>query len=1407
MTDTLILNDDFSAATAVAWDGTKWGANNVGGGTVAQSGTGYGRITASASGAATKVTALTADLDHQDVILSIKRVSTNTATKFYLSPIGDYPSATAGSFLFNEGVWVEGPLASGPTLTLKAARNGVVTTGPTLAITLSSGSYTNMRLRKERNIFYVKTWAAGATEPTTWNVTWDMGSNGPVGGTGWRRPFIGVTSSTTGTQELDVDFIQAYAVSTDAGYTAEPMTASATSVQPAFAGAPKSKTVAATPFTASATTTDATIKFVNTIFPSRDLAIDRDEFAGSESTGGQYSAPLYVGGTYRSVIDFELPLSLKPQGIESATLKLTAGNSTAGTIKVRAITQEWNTNQATHTVGGSSVTAVVASNSVAVIDVSSLIGSQFYGFSITGESFDGSFYSRETPVVADKPTLSVTYHSVADMAASASASPVTASASMPDPVVTTTAGVSASASPMTATASVPSAVASVISNVSITAEPAVATAAMGDNGFAVPTVITATALTASVEALEATVSTQRGLRLSATPMGATALWLPPEFINGVPISANESEDKYFQRVMRLSPKTWYRLADRGSVADDRVGAVDGDYSGGVLVGQFNAPDNRPSVHFTGTGQIAQREPGGTNTDENTDYDSSGIPKTTLDFGFRTTKPTQFLMAGKDNFRNPVTGTTSDVPPREIALKGGKIVYRTYVWNYALGKVSSIGEVVGFQNLADGAWHDVSIRSNVYRNLELGLEIWIDGRMELRRVVTGTPASFAGFPDYVGGRPDGIDGYPMNPLPGSQWFEGDMSEIVWYDHLNSDHETTRLYYDFMGWSPIEANPVEAFAFTPDGSRGRGNQKRALVLYWYNVEDGYSIGGDGWNNKMNFNALAGQGDQFSGYKLFYRKVDLAPNGMPYRDKVTDAQTLIDLEYDVDINDYDVIMFKDWPDEGWELDQAEYYSPGAKERLLGQLRDANDKGIGLFVTQPRLAVDLGVIDRVEFVQTLREKKFLSAQGNAFGLYDYGSATKFPWNIAGDSGLEGWGGNGSRFNGEAMDTTPAYTANKAFFYGDTNKNDRFRVRALIDGLTDIPSYMINDAIYQKDYSNWGWSGVAYKYLHRLGGLQIGDEFIFHGTDFGLDYDAVSADFSDVRLGRWFGYYATPMSNVKAGTVVTTFGSRQWAGSQETDNPYKDYATTIVLRPGDVLAGRPVGGRIYVNFTEQPSRQPESVAVQKLPSGNTGFPSGYKAPDTTAQREWEYSFTRASLSTTTNPSTTTVNVVMPDGTIGSINVGAGGGSDLQMTRSSQLFPLEENMSWQMNRRGLWWLAQSVVVKPGDKTVVAEPMSGDAKVVNPSVNAQRDGGFTAAPMVALAELRKVKEDQSGDAENRTLPMTAEAAFTGFGKTITAAPMTAEVELIENFDMVHATGEQVVLTLHGVDATLYLKEEA
>lgn len=1180
------------------------------------------------------------------------------------------------------------------------------------------------------------------------------------------------------------------------GYTGQAMTATGD-----FPGGyhPVARLISGEAMTASASMPDA--KASKTVV----VALTRD--ASSDGLGTTAPNPNLSTGI---LIDFTLPSDFTTQGLVKAELRVTTNNTASTSMTVKQVAQEW-TSGATYsgTYGPTLTTSTYAAgSSVKTIDVTSILTAEnFYGLRVAG---NGTLTTEEGGYSSN---LTLSYAQVS-IAGGYTAQPLTVTATMPDASV----GIARSiaAEPFLASASTPDATVVGERYYTYTAEPFSAAAETGqESTFALPVTTSATVFVASAQMPTASIGTAQGVVYYADAMTTTASWIRPALVNGQAIVLDESEDKYFQRVFGLAPSVYQRLADKGSIALDRMGTYNGKYFG-VQVGKFDAPDGRHSVHFPLGSYLEQNEPEGSNQDEAWIQDGSALA-TTLEFSFRTDKSNTFLMAGADSTQTN-KGIRSSYAARELFLTNGRLTFRSRIFAGTPDAIDK--EFSGTRNLADGKWHTVVIKSGVYSRGEWGVELYVDGTFEVRRFNSN---GFMGFPDYIGFRPSYIDGSELEILPLSQGFEGDMTEVAFYNHNNlASHDIARNYYAFMGWAPVFAEPLSATATFGD-HKGKGSQKRALLLYWTGLDEVFgglpgktgqpveeSISFDPMTVLVadSYNApgqprIREQVGDYHGYKVFSKSVtrNYTDAGVEsYRDPITDDQSIINLESDVDLSDYDLIMFKDWPDEGYELDTYESNYPGQKDRLVRQLLEAQENGTHLFITNPRLATDLGIIDRIEFVPTLVEHKFNNSQGAAIGLYDYGTALKFPWNITASDGLTG--NTYAQSIGVPQILSESYLENKAYYYHDTNANNRFRVRAVIEGLTDLPSYMVQEAVFHVDYDFYGWQGVAYKYLKRESGLLIGDEYIFYGSE---DIAAKFLNDTEKRYGRYSGTWATPNGHVKAGTVVTTFGAKHYQGKVEVDNPYKDYATTIVLKPGDNINGRPVGARIFVNFTEQPSYG-LGVAVQEIPNGSTGWPQGYPV-ETSAQREWDYSWTRTSLTTTSQEAGgDVVNITLPNGDTQTITVGKGR-SDLAMVRSNQLFPVTGKARMEMTGRGMYWIAAATPDEEGAVIIRATPMEATASMPEPVTVARKRITVNAQPMYANASMPRVAEDNYGDVVIRPLPMFAEASLGGYSKTISVAPMLATAEFVEPFDAVHTSGDQITLTLHSYDATLYLKEEA
>lgn len=1218
------------------------------------------------------------------------------------------------------------------------------------------------------------------------------------------------------------------ATAVNGGYTAQAMTASGEAVNPTLSFTSNGG-YAAQPMTASGLSPNA-VGLGNI----RTTGVTDDTYTNSASAGTNYGSGtvLNFGSGYRTYIKPPSDLAAG-EAVVAATLHLktaaTAWN--AGTMTIYRVNADWAEDTLTHSTAPSTTSvdseafsSGVGANTWVEIDITTALQGTSYGVALShNASGTVNAYSSDATTEANRPYIEYTVASPASV--NHSAGPLTASGEFINGVISI--GDGALAPSMTADGSLVDPVVASVSHIEITPDAFPVDGVMPGGDFALEPNLAASPMTADGLVNDVSVEALQGVLHTADPMvGSVALRRPSE-LNGATFFETEDSDRYFQRVMSLDPLQYFRLNENAGepYAVDRQGGLGLVYHG-VIAGQHNGPDARHSVYFNGNAWAEQTEAA---SDEALLVGVSGgtiyVPAT-LEFSIRTSKANQFIMAGADRTTGVSLGGFMNA--REVSLKDGKLrmteykqgVSQTY-WDALAGTYRSLAttEVVrefsGAKNLADGEWHHIVIRTafNTLRG-SAGIEIWVDGVFDARRY--DFTLGF-GVPDFIGSRPQNVEYFALPALPSSQNFVGDMTELVFYDNLNmSSRDIANNYYAFMGYQPFEAEPLEATAVATDAN-GRGNQKRALFLYWTTGrEDSADNPIDPVEYATDFNpapyVLEGTGNfnrvfDLAGYKVFSKSVVNATASEAFYDPYTDERRLIDLTVDVDLDDYDLIFFKDWPDESREFDSLRNIFPNFTElydRFVGQIRDASDQGISLHVGHYRLAIDLGIIDRAEWVPAQPDPVHRVGSIGFSYMYDYGSAYKFPWNLA------GWQVGNYPFgagNGEPVNRTQAFLRQKADYYGDTNKaTDRYRVRANVPGLTDIPAYMIQEAVFATSGGDWADYEIAFKYLDATDGLDIGDEFIYAGTDLGVPG---GDDFIARYFYRFFGAWATPVGHVLAGTVVTTFGAKYWYGEEEVDNPYRDYATTIVLEPGDSLKGQPVGGKIFVNFTEMPSSDFVGMARQDV--NNPPSIPGLVA-ESAEQKSWDYSFTRLTQTQQlVGGSQLGIPVLNSSGQVIGYNIGstfvtqpqAGG---LPVVHHYEMFPIINVARIEMYARGFKWLADRPEVEPGSNNQRVTPATASTVMVQPTVTAQRSITVSAQPMVAVGQAPRVAEDEDGAVQVLPFAMTADAAITGYGTQVLPGPMTANAVIVDNFEMVHATGEQVVLYLYGDDIDLFMKEE-
>jgi hypothetical protein len=139
-----------------------------------------------------------------------------------------------------------------------------------------------------------------------------------------------------------------------------------------------------------------------------------------------------------------------------------------------------------------------------------------------------------------------------------------------------------------------------------------------------------------------------------------------------------------------------------------------------------------------------------------------------------------------------------------------------------------------------------------------------------------------------------------------------------------------------------------------------------------------------------------------------------------------------------------------------------------------------------------------------------------------------------------------------------------------------KHRVINTVEYLTDDATYVYRDRAYYNHSDLIDFGGVDrpyHKFEYLNSGLQPGDEFLFGDP-------SPRTSFGNLR-GRQEYMRAIPFENVKAGKIVTAQPIQYWKNNELVSNPYANYAHSIALEENDILDGTPIGGKIFVCFTE----------------------------------------------------------------------------------------------------------------------------------------------------------------------------------------------------------------------------------
>jgi hypothetical protein len=463
---------------------------------------------------------------------------------------------------------------------------------------------------------------------------------------------------------------------------------------------------------------------------------------------------------------------------------------------------------------------------------------------------------------------------------------------------------------------------------------------------------------------------------------------------------------------------------------------------------------------------------------------------------------------------------------------------------------------------------------------------------------------------------------------------------------------------------------------------------------------------------------------------------------------------INFSTDISDYanvDIISFIDYPETSDELiglfpNYDPQYIMHIYDQFLGQLKEAVfTDGKNLFVSSPKLAADLGLVDSI---------KYIDQDGNNVEPFDNDRINKY--NIIGRE----------------------------------------------EDLTSMPSWVIGEVI--SDENNY-----KIDFVNKNNGLTIGDTFYIPGLpvrNVQLTTDLAGQrqnrkDTNPIAAFRLedINYNAQPIAKLSGvDNAITTFIIKPSKRFGQTING-KIFVNTAEDALTLGLTEYNKGVRQIVpsgDISETPDTIGYDWSSKRLKE-NYEWPTQYfEASAGTGQIAPTFGGGGPIIQAATASS---------NGNIG-VNYYANNPefiSNIYPPFSAEKYPTEIIDVLSMTYRGINWLLKDNV--PG---IASDALSASAVLVEPTITAQKHATFGATPMYAKALVTKTTEAANpNNVIIRTLPMFADANEIIIGTVIRAVPLTASAIMVNNFDIDFAGGEQVSLILHHQPLiTLYLKEE-
>lgn len=986
-----------------------------------------------------------------------------------------------------------------------------------------------------------------------------------------------------------------------------------------------------------------------------------------------------------------------------------------------------------------------------------------------------------------------------------------------------------------------------------------ATASFPEGKARIPGVWNADPFTISAEMVQPGLATTQGALIKPQSLNAKAqLPLPPAYFT-------IADDLWYQRLLLVD----YQSSDFSGITTFFNTSTDivrgGSFGAWTAYNEkattnpyygYNLTDSPLPVAYAGTYDTQNRK--ALRIRNIALLAASGYSNTGANWTFetyvKTTKKNQILFVGKR------LGDTSNPNYQNInaawRLRDGKISLNS-TKSTRLGAPDSYdpASFTGFKDIADGEWHHIIIQ---FRDTFNGVsdrrtQVFIDGELDIQRY---------GYDAYA------IHQVGYNSPDVNSYSDFETSAVsINQGSFVLERETHLNYFAAVGIIPVEATVATASATLTANNKGRGNRGRGLMLYFWPTRDvntGYypyqgNDTGTYGNDPDTFYQLTtwiGNGaNKFYDWDLWPLAVIappytdtfpadthpilkdgvIDPGSGGYKNPVTDNIRYINLQEDLkDLSQFDMICFRNYPDDSGERD---IYGTSAKgvtdtyfntldkdlfEEFLVSLRDAVDSGISLLVTNPQLAIDMGFIDTYHTIDNLDNA------GNGFNSDPY---TPIKLNDP-----LGTGSPVLNIDYPTDITSPG--RNNA--YEDFYRNNYHQVVNTIPGLTDDAEYIWKDEVYYKpdgleyaELSRW-WSHIEYNT-----GLQPGDKFLISSM--------INAQ----------AYHAVPIDSIKAGKVITKFADTYFHGTVERVNPYRNYATSIAIEPGTVVAGKQIGAKVFISFTDNVGIQTSLVSSYLTPDSNQpieqrmvelksdywidlAYSDGsisqaqrdaYKADPRNIDRQYPNGGTMANALKywTLNGQ----NIVGSQTAYGDNNQqsytdekAAGEGQQYSRTEKGKLqkiistsydmprfsvqwgwtYPIISVFIPSINTRGLRWLSERLAYETLPQRPLA--LEADAFMPQPVISGYKVASVNAQAALASATIVETNL-RSGtlSINSAPLPMMATAALVPLGLNIPAEVATASARLTTNFSTITSKDDDIVLYIRHEDPILYIREDA